>query len=141
VVTHSGIICDFENEFASRMTSISRSIVPANGQMGLLDEDREDLCGRLGVEGLSCILELLPGMDEDHRSIGREERTQRQTNCHFPMFDELANSDLIPTTPSTKWPSNRENVSASRFEREVDRVLGIALPFIANFTAGAIAGV
>ena len=57
------------------MTSILRSIVSASGQMGLLDNDRDDLCGRLGVEGLCCVLELLPGMDEDHCSIGREERT------------------------------------------------------------------
>lgn len=61
------------------MSSILRSIEPAKGQMGLLEEDGEDLCGRLGVESLCCVLELLPGMDEDHRSIGREERTQGQT--------------------------------------------------------------
>ena len=43
------------------------------------EENRADLGWRLGVEGLCCVLEFLPGMDVDHRSIGRQERKQRQT--------------------------------------------------------------
>jgi hypothetical protein len=115
------------------MTFILRSIVPANGQMGLLDKDKREPLWETWRHW---------NYISQHRTRGTYTVPNKLSPSDVPTIASLANSDLIPTTPSTKWPSNRKNVSETCFERDVvDRVLGTALPFIANFTAGAIAGV
>ena len=90
-MTRGGIIRDFEDEFA-----LGRLLFYAVS------------CLRM----VRCLCFLQPA-----RTRGTYTTPNKVSLSDVPTIASVANSDLIPTTPSAKWASNRENVSGRHFER------------------------
>lgn len=103
-----------------------------------------------GVEGLCRVLEVCPGVEVDHRSPAPA--TSTHTICHADRVTP-DNSGWIKTgayavlsSPSSP-PQWRKSTSPSVRSRppvflfSLTLFLPPALPFVANFAAGAIAGI
>lgn len=112
------------------------------------------------VKIFSGLLKFLPGRDVDHLSIwegGRGPPRAKSGSCLFfdppPSLRRSAPDDrfhcsllfALPLSFYKPWPQIRENVRPILFVPSAlvwltDVVLCLALPFVYNFVAGAIAG-